>query len=191
MVEVQGYYERAVVDLARLGVAVPAAAHGDRDRFHRAFWMAEQSSYALAVDGTGRPVRVVTSNPGHLLGTPILTPARAGAVADRLMLPDLWSIGGIRTHSRDDPHFDADSYQRGSVWPHDNWVIHEGLRAIGRHADAARLRAAVLDALCHLEHIPELFAVHGDRPVALAVAQPVQAWSSGAVVALLNAERQA
>lgn len=191
MVEVQGYHERAVADLGQLDIAVPVAARGDRERFHRAFWMAEESTYALAVGGDGDLVRVVTSNPGHLLATPILTPARAEAVADRLFEPDLWSAGGVRTHSRHDRHFDADSYQRGSVWPHDNWVIHEGLRAIGRHDDAARVRAAVLDALCRLEQIPELYAVHGDRPVPLAVAQPVQAWSCGAVVAFLNVEQAA
>ena len=131
---------------------------------------------------------MVSSNPGHLLGTPIVDERHAHLVADRLFADDLWTPAGIRTHSTLDPHFDADSYHRGSVWPHDNWVIHEGLRAIGRHDDAARLRNAVLDALCDLEAIPELYAVHDQRPVALAVAQPQQAWASGAVLSFLAAE---
>jgi glycogen debranching enzyme len=59
---------------------------------------------------------------------------------------------------------------------------------MGRHDDAARVRNAVLDALCHLEHIPELYAVRDDRPEPLAVAQRVQAWSSGAVVSFLASE---
>ena len=64
----------------------------------------------------------------------------------------------------------------------------EGLRAVGRHDDARRVRHAVLDALCQLELIPELYACHAGRAAALAVAQPQQAWSSGAVVSFLAAE---
>ncbi len=191
LVELQGYHAEAAAALARLGIAVPAAASGDPVAFDDAFWMADQGTYALAVGGDGRPVRIVTSNAGHLLGTPLLTAERATAVADRLFADDLWTPGGIRTHSSADPHFDARSYHRGSVWPHDNWVVHEGLVALGRADDAARVRGAVLDALCRLEQIPELYAVEDGTVVPLAVAQRVQAWSSGAVLSFLAAERRA
>jgi glycogen debranching enzyme len=134
--------------------------------------------------------RIVTSNAGHLLGSPLLAPERAAAVADRLFGDDLWTPVGIRTHSSADPYFDGDSYHRGSIWPHDNWVIHEGLRAVGRHDDARRVRRAVLDALCQLELIPELYACHGGRAAALPQSQPLQAWSSGAVVSFLAAEAE-
>ena len=188
LVEVQGYAAAATAALVRLGVDVPAAAGGDPTRFHEHFWMPAEGTYALAIGGDDHRVDVVSSNPGHLLGTPIVDEGQAHLVAERLFADDLWTPAGIRTHSTRDPHFDADSYHRGSVWPHDNWVIHEGLRAIGRHDDAARLRNAVLDALCDLEAIPELYAVHDQRPVALAVAQPQQAWASGAVLSFLAAE---
>ncbi len=190
LVEVQGYYAESAAALERLGIDLPAAAVGDAAAFHRRFWMDDQRTYALAVGGDGSASRIVTSNAGHLLGTPLLDADRAGLVADRLFGDDLWTVGGIRTHSTADPHFDGDSYHRGSIWPHDNWVIHEGLRAVGRHDDAARVRNAVLDALCHLELIPELYAVHGTTPVALPVAQEIQAWSSGAVLSFLAAERE-
>ena len=189
LVEVQGYYAEAAAALVRMGVGVPIAAGGNAAAFEQRFWMEGEGTYALAVGGDGTAARIVTSNAGHLLGSPLLSSARATAVADRLFGDDLWTEGGIRTHSSNDAHFDADSYHRGSIWPHDNWVIHEGLRAVGRHDDAARVRAAVLDALCRLELIPELYAVHDNTPVALAVAQPRQAWSSGAVLSFLAAER--
>lgn len=131
----------------------------------------------------------MASDFGHLLGTPIIDAEQAASVADRLFAEDLWTSGGIRTHSTAAVHFDGDSYHRGSVWPHDNWVIHEGLLAIGRTDDAGRVRSAVLDALCDIEHIPELYAVHDGRARSLAVAQRVQAWSSGAVLSFLAAER--
>lgn len=189
IVEAQGYYAEAAAALDRLGIPTPPAAAGDPERFHRAFWMPDHGTYALAVGGNGDPVEIATSNAGHLLGTPILDPARTDTVAQRLLADDLWTAGGIRTHSTLDEHFDGDSYHRGSVWPHDNWVIHEGLVAAGRADDAARVRAAVLDALCRLEHIPELYAVRDGAPAELAMAQRVQAWSSGAVVSFLDAER--
>lgn len=191
LVELQGYHAEAAAALARLGVAAPSGVAPDADRFDRDFWLADQGTYALAIGGDGAVSAIVTSNAGHLLGTPILDAARTASVADRLFAPDLWTVGGIRTHSAADAHFDGDSYHRGSIWPHDNWVIHEGLRAVGRHDDAARVRGAVLDALCRIEAIPELYAVDGDGPRALAVAQPRQAWSSGAVLSFLDAERTA
>ena len=189
VVEAQGYHAAAAEALARLGIDPPEAAAPDPGVFHDAFWMPDEGTYGLAVGGDGRLVDIVTSNAGHLLGTPIIDGEHAASVADRLFAGDLWTPGGIRTHSTADAHFDGDSYHRGSIWPHDNWVIHQGLLAIGRAHDAARVRTAVLDALCELELIPELYAVDGERPRALAVAQPVQAWASGAVLAFLAAER--
>lgn len=189
LVEVQGYYAEAAAALARMGVDVPPAASGDPVAFDAAFWMAGEATFALAVGGDGSPVPIVTSNAGHVLGSPLVAAGRADAVAERLFGDDLWTPAGIRTHSTADPHFDGDSYHRGSVWPHDNWVIHEGLLAIGRPDDAARVRNAVLDGLCRLEHIPELYAVRNGVAEPLAVAQRVQAWSSGAVLSFLAAER--
>lgn len=190
LVEVQGYHAAAAAGLARLGIPAPAAVHIDPQAFDRVFWMPDQLTYALAVGGDGVVSRIVTSNAGHLLGGPLLASDRAGAVADRLFGDDLWTPVGIRTHSRTDPYFDGDSYHRGSIWPHDNWVIHEGLRSVGRHDDARRVRRAVLGALCQLEHIPELYACHDGRAAPLAQAQPLQAWSSGAVVSFLTAEAE-
>ena len=190
LVEVQGYHAEAAAALARLGVDAPRAIHVDPEAFDEAFWMPDEGTYALAVGGDGTVARIVTSNAGHLLGSPLIAPDRAASVADRLFGDDLWTPVGIRTHSTADPHFDGDSYHRGSIWPHDNWVVHEGLRAVGRHDDARRVRHAVLDALCQLELIPELYACHDGRAVALEVAQPQQAWSSGAVVSFLAAEAE-
>ncbi len=49
---------------------------------------------------------------------------------------------------------------------------------------------AVLDALCRLELIPELYACHHGGPAPLPQSQPLQAWSSGAVVSFLAAEAE-
>ena len=94
--EVQGY--AAAAALARMGVDVPAAAGGDPAGFHDHFWMPDAGTYALAIGGDDRRVDVVSSNPGHLLGTPIVDERHAPLVADRLFADDLWTPAGIRPH---------------------------------------------------------------------------------------------
>lgn len=191
VVEVQGYVLDAARALDRLGVAVPPGGWIDADAFRDAFWWPEEGTCSLALDGGGEQVRVVTSNAGHLLGTGALDADGVAAVVSRLLADDLWTPAGLRTLSTREPTFDPRSYQRGSVWPHDNWVFHQGLLAEGRPEEAATVRAAVLDACARLEHVPELYAVVDGRPEALAVAQAVQAWSCGAVLSFLAAERDA
>jgi glycogen debranching enzyme len=197
LVEVQGYWcaaERAAARLERAtGDATRAAELDARAEARTAglsrFRLDDAGTYALAVDGRGHPVDVPSSNPGHLLVCGALDAVEAGRVADRLARPDLVTPYGVRTHSTGAPAFDARSYHRGSVWPHDCWIVHEGLRAIGRHDQAASLRRGVLAACRQLGAIPELYGVVDDQVVALPSAQPVQAWAAGAVLSFLAQER--
>ncbi|MGT2467495.1 MGH1-like glycoside hydrolase domain-containing protein [Mesorhizobium atlanticum] len=55
------------------------------------------------------------------------------------MKPDMWSGWGIRTLSADHPAYNPNSYQNGSVWPHDNGLIALGFRRYGFFEEAARL----------------------------------------------------
>jgi glycogen debranching enzyme len=199
LVEVQGYAVaalRAFADLAdgREDAAVAAAARAQadhlRDELHERFAWPEEGYYALAIDGAGRPVRLVSSNPGHLLFTGVLAAGSAAAVATRLAEPDLTTAHGLRCHSSEAPGYDPLSYHRGSVWPHDTWIVHEGLRATGQHALADRLRDGVLEACSLLDAIPECWGVVDGPPVRIARAQPVQAWSAAAVLHLLSVADQ-
>ncbi len=94
----------------------------------------------------------------------------------------------MRCHSTEAPGFDPLSYHRGSVWPHDTWIVHEGLRATGHHEQAATLREGVFAACLALDAIPECWGVVDGRPVRIPRAQPVQAWSAAAVLHLLSVE---
>jgi glycogen debranching enzyme len=199
LVEVQGYWcaaERAAARLERAaGDPARAAALDERAAARatalRRFRLDDDAGYALAIDGAGRPVDVPSSNQGHLLVCGVLDAADAALVADRLARPDLSTPYGLRTQSTAAPAFDARSYHRGSVWPHDCWIVHEGLRAVGRHDQATALRRGVLAACRELGAIPELYGVVDDRVVALPSAQPVQAWAAGAVLSFLVQERSA
>jgi glycogen debranching enzyme len=197
LVEVQGYWyaaERAAARLERASgdparAAVLDARAEARTAALARFRLDDAGTYALAVDGAGRPVDVPSSNPGHLLVCGVLDDDEAGRVADRLARPDLMTPYGLRTHSTDAPAFDARSYHRGSVWPHDCWIVHEGLHAMGRHDQAATLRRGVLAACRQLGAIPELYGVIDGRVEPLPSAQPVQAWAAGAVLSFLARER--
>jgi len=173
IVEVQGYAYaayRAAADLAvQLGKDELFAnswfekAEGLRRTFHRSFWWEEESYYYLALDGSKKPRESITSNPGHLLFTGIVPEEVLEKVIERIFQPDLFTPYGIRTVSENDPAFDPFSYHLGSVWPHDNWIVYNGLKKLGFEKEANRIKQALLLAYQELECMPELFRVEGGR----------------------------
>ena len=89
LVEVQGYVYAALRAMADLPAARRAEARAPRwgakadrvqEAVERSFWLEDLGTYALALDGSGQPCRVRTSNPGIfcLSGLPQPDRARAG-----------------------------------------------------------------------------------------------------------------
>jgi glycogen debranching enzyme len=201
--EVQGYAYEAAVQGARLladfgeepveGLA--AWAESLRGRFARDFWVdtPEGGHVAIALDGNGRPADAVASNMGHLLGTGLLTRARARRAARVLVGPGLDSGYGLRTLSRDSPAYDPLSYHCGSVWPHDTAIVVRGLVAEGFRAEAAQLAQGLVEASdAFAGRLPELWSgaerVPGvPGPAAYPSACRPQAWSAAAPLACLAA----
>ncbi|MBX6341475.1 MAG: amylo-alpha-1,6-glucosidase, partial [Thermomicrobiaceae bacterium] len=118
-VEVQGYVyqaKREYADLLALyGADARAAelrrqAEDLRERFEAAFWSAPDEFYGQAIDGSGRLVPAISSNPGHCLFSGILGSERAEPVIRRLRAPDMYSGWGIRTLSSEMPHYNPMSY---------------------------------------------------------------------------------
>jgi hypothetical protein len=66
------------------------------------------------LDAQKRPIRAITSNPGHCLATGIADEAYVTRTADRLMADDLFSGWGVRTLSSENPAFNPYSYHRSS-----------------------------------------------------------------------------
>lgn len=199
--EVQGYAHWALRAYAALadamghaGAAREARRDADalRGRFHDAFWMPREETYALALEGEGSPVGTVTSNPGHLLMTGILSTDRARSVADRLLQKDLFSGWGVRTLSAGADHYDPLSYHNGSVWPHDNALIAWGMARAGLWGAAGRLYDALRDASGSFPHgrLPELFSGGARReeqpPERVPEASVYQAWGTGVPFLLLR-----
>ena len=67
MVEIQGYYYLTYKEFG-----LEEKAENLKKKFNEQFWMEDQNYFALALDGKKEQVKVITSNPGHLLFTGIL-----------------------------------------------------------------------------------------------------------------------
>ena len=144
--EVQGYLYQGLLAMARKRPELKAAAADLRRKFNRDFWMARERFVAQGLDGGKRQVEALSSNPGHCLWTGILPPARARAVASRLVSPEFFTGWGIRTLSSRAINYDPCSYHNGSIWPHDCAIAAAGLRRYGLAREAGVIARSVLEA---------------------------------------------
>ncbi len=162
-------------------------------KFNEAFWSEELGFYALTLDGEKKPVFSIASNPGRCLWSGIIPPDRAARVVRRLMQPDMWSGWGVRTLSQDHKCFNPLSYQRGSVWPHDNGFIAMGMKRYGFHEEVGKIAEGIYGAAgCFAAHrLPELFAgvsiEASSFPIQYRGANIPQGWASGSLFMLLQA----
>jgi glycogen debranching enzyme len=191
-VELQGYLFAARLAMAELLVEQGELAEAERMRraatalraiVEERFWLADESVYALALDGNKRLVASIASNPGHLLWCGLPAPERAAALAARFLEPDVFSGWGLRTLSARNPAYNPLSYQRGSVWPHDTALAAAGLWRYGLRDAASTLIRSTLEAATAFEdeRLPELFCgldrSHG-LPVPYEEANIPQAWAA-------------
>ena len=200
--ELQGYVvaaKRGWADVVEQAFDDPATATRLRDQADRLaeivdqrFWWAAEGTYYLGLDGHKRPIETVASNAGHLLWTGAVPPDRASSVAHRLLQDDMWSGWGIRTLSTRHAAYNPLSYQLGSVWPHDNAIIANGLARYGHSQQAAQIARGLLDAAQRFQHarLPEVFAGlardQGSFPVQYLGANVPQAWASGSIIHLIT-----
>src|SRR6186997_666811 len=161
------------------------------DHVNETLWWEEEGTYYLGLNGRKHPIRSVASNVGYLLQSGIVPVERAGRVVERLLADDMWSGWGIRTLSADHPAYNPFSYQRGSVWPHDNATLAGGFRRYGYAAEAAQVAKALFDAAEQFAgtRLPELFSgmprVPASFPAPYLGANVPQAWAAGAIFRLV------
>ena len=199
--EVQGYaYEAATKGAALLAAFGRPGA--DRwldyagrlaERFRARFWVADDiGPYpAIALDADKRPVDVLTSNIGHLVGSGMLTGAEIATIAARLVAPDMASGFGLRTMSATAGPYSPLSYHCGSVWPHDTVIVAQALASAGHGVEAAELVRGLLRAAPAFGYrLPELFGgdsvVDLSRPTAYPPACRPQAWAAAAAVGMIS-----
>ena len=199
--EVQAYVYSAkmrLAEIARMKKRLDLADRWQEDarnlkaRFNRDFWIEDQDFCALSLDGDGKQVDSISSNPGHCLQLGIFTPENAYSVAERLRAPDMFNGWGIRTLSSLSPAYNPMGYHVGSVWPHDNAIIAMGLRSLGLVDQALEIFQGLFDmtSMQPYQRPPELFCGYernGDEaPVRYPVACTPQAWATGSIFQLLQ-----
>jgi glycogen debranching enzyme len=201
LVEVQAYVyaaRRQMARLARLRGEHELAndqelrAEDLRRNFEDKFWMEDAGTYAMALDAEKRQVNAIASNAGHALWCGIASPEHAARVADSLGSAEMWSGWGVRTLSSAMAGYNPIGYHIGSIWPHDNGIIAEGLVRYGHREQANRIAAAMLEATTYFRdsRLPELFCGFGRAESPLPVPYPVacvpQAWAAGSLFQLLR-----
>ncbi|MBV9827966.1 MAG: amylo-alpha-1,6-glucosidase [Alphaproteobacteria bacterium] len=202
LAEVQAYAYAAYIGAASIASALNKTSRADdlnakaqtlKARFDAAFWLDDFGTYALALDGTKRPLRVRSSNAGHALFGGIASPDRASRLGDTLLSPASYSGWGIRTIATGEARYNPMSYHNGSVWPHDNGLIALGFARYGLKTPALHVLEGLFGAAQSfaLKRLPELFCGFPRRgnagPTAYPLACAPQAWSAGSVFALLAA----
>jgi len=197
IVEVQGYQYSALREVALLAEIkkdwdlvdkLEERAWELKKKFNQDFWMAPKNYFALALDGKKQQRKAITSNPGHLLFTGVLRDEKIDFVVKRLFQDDLWTTFGIRTHSTLEPDFDPKSYHLGSIWPHDNWIISQGLKKFGYEKEYQKIKNAILLAYEKIGFLPEFYGVIEGKITLEMEKAPCypQGWSSGALFNFLS-----
>ncbi len=199
--EAQAYLYQAWQEVANVAVMLGQSDMADslmekanslKARFQRDFWMSDESYLALALDRDGSQVETISSNPGHCLVSGILDEEKAELVAARLMKPELHTSWGIRTLSSAAAAFNPISYHNGSIWPHDNSMITEGLRKVGRIGDVHSIMRELFEVMLLQPdfRLPELFCgfdkVDAAAPINYPVSCSPQAWAAGSIFQLLK-----
>ncbi|MDD5144991.1 MAG: amylo-alpha-1,6-glucosidase [Candidatus Pacebacteria bacterium] len=200
IVEAQGYQYSALMEMAYLagikkdyGLAQSAEkrARALKEVFNEKFWLKDCDFFALGLDGAKMPRKAIASNPGLLLFTGIVDEEKIDPTVSRLFKDDLWTPFGIRTHSSLESDFDPFNYHLGTIWPHDNWIIAEGLRKLGKNKEYKKVRDAVLEAVkgTGFKYMPEYYVVSEGKLIWSPGAGNPQAWTVGAISNFLEISR--
>jgi glycogen debranching enzyme len=161
--------------------------------FEAEFWLDDLDMYALALDGTGRPCAVRSSNPGHLLYNGMIKPERAARLIRQLTAENAFNGWGLRTIFAGEPRYNPMSYHNGSVWPHDTALAAAGMVRYGFIDEALKFIEGLFNASIFMDQhrLPELFCgfnrMPGQAPILYPVACAPQAWASGAIFMLIEA----
>jgi glycogen debranching enzyme len=199
LAEVQGYAYAAYLGAAELATRIPSTRRSDelleranelRRSFNEHFWD-ERGWFVLGLDGEGRPIDALTTNPGHALWTGIAEDTLADRHLDRFSEPAMWTGWGLRTLGETMGAYDPLSYHNGSVWPHDTALCAAGAARYGRWDIVDLIVDGALDAAGQFGgRPPELFAGIARQEAPMPVAYPSscspQAWSSASILLLIR-----
>lgn len=154
--------------------------------------------FPFAIDGRGRAMTSKRSNIGHVLWAAEVSQSERKCILDgrfieslvkSLLQPDIFEPkAGVRTLSMNSRMFDVMSYHNGSIWPHDNSIIAEGMENFGFKEAAMKVRRAVFAAYEYFQTPLELYTAENGKiqECILSNGQGAcrqQAWSAATMIA--------
>jgi glycogen debranching enzyme len=202
LVEVQAYNYAARRSAAALyramgdetaAAACDAKAKAIFAKLETAFWDDGLGAWVLGLDGAKQPMRVLSSNAGHVLFAGAASNHRADTFAARFDDADFLVDWGMRTIAAGTVQFNPMGYHTGSIWPHDNSIVAAGLCRYGQKPRAARLLEGLFAAAHDVERrgLPELYCGFGASGMPHLVSYPSacspQAWAAGSPFLCLKA----
>lgn len=219
-IEVQAAVYDALIDTAEL-MEGPLAMEGRalqlrlraetlKTTVMNVFWTDDKGGYFVlgtdrASDGSLRPLKVRSSNMGHVLQSRLMdstdseTVHKRQALVRQLVSPELLGAAGVQTLASDEARYRPGSYHNGSVWLWDSHYIAGGLRRHGYEREADDIDQRILDVV-HITHMLPEYVRGGDhiRPNTAIITvfdtimnrentveqlpQEVQAWTAAAVL---------
>ncbi len=177
-----------------------------KEQFNKLFIFKDNGHYyaAQALDGNKNQIKTVTGNPLLLLWASYTRNGKVETILNEKYIPDIVNRAmaddmfdpdaGVRTMSTlSDTYVSGqNSYHNGSFWPKLNGMSHEGLRNLGFHAEAAKLKIATLKPIAYFGSPIELY-VKTDTGEYLLYKNPLgqescrqQAWSAASALDLLT-----
>ena len=201
LAEVQAYVhdaKRRMAHLARrrgetdLADRLGREADELKTRFNARFWVADKGFYAMALDGSKRPMDALASNVGQALWGGIVDKGR-GAAGGRGPHRAAAGFGlGCERMPWVSPATTPLGYHTGSIWPHDNALIVAGIKRYGFDLEASALAGRIFEAAQRFPdlRLPELYCGFDRTDVGVPVPYPVacspQAWSAAASLLLVR-----
>jgi glycogen debranching enzyme len=148
----------------------------------RAFWMPEKGFPAMAWAPDGL-ADVFGSNQLHaLLAEGLFTSQQEQAILERALRPDMWSLPGLVTLSREERAFDPYSYHLGSSWAHDGAIAAIAAARAGEMELAHRQGICMADVSMQMPSrwLDELYCGLPDQLVRYKAARSPQLWAAAA-----------
>jgi len=201
LAEVQGYVYQAKKGMAEIffylgekdkAKKLEREAQELKKRFNKDFWMEERKYFAFGLDYQKKQIASITSNPGHCLYSGIVSQDKSEAVVKKLLSDEMFNGWGIRTMGKNEPGYNPTSYHNGSVWPHDNSIIINGLTRYNYHREAIKVINGLIKASQYFKYnrLPELFCGFShketQRPIEYPVACSPQAWACGSIYLIIQ-----
>lgn len=162
-----------------------------RALFYDRFWIEEKGYPALAIDGDGVACRAITTDPLYCLGLGMMNRGEEISMVKRAMEGNLLTKYGIRCMSSGEKEFDPLAYQRGSIWPHDNFLVIRSLLRANFRREAEAVAAGVMKALSSIGSFPEYYSADArgslipQEKLRIRPCDP-QAWTVGTFVFIKN-----